>query len=192
MSFIRATLCRADDEILMPVSLICPEGTSVRAGEAQSHSLSFTKEWVHIQNWMRMRDRVELAFARRGHRHGTEAGGIPAGSSPVGVAQKWVRTPGCQQALRQTLLWCQMGALLPKPAWGFSRAAGSHIPCPVCGLQAGSVGCWASLSRAFSGDVGRYGNFIWNTFDGHGPHPVPTRHCPIPEAFSVQDEMLAL
>lgn len=157
MSFIRATLFRADDEILMPVSLICPEGISVRPGEADQvrpraiscpSSRRKRSGCISRTGWgLGTGDsQVRLAFVTRGgefHRRGNEAGEIPAGSSPVGVAQKWVRMPGCQQALRQTLLWCQMGALLPAPAWGLPRAAGTHMaleshPLLVCGLQAAS------------------------------------------------------
>lgn len=140
-----------------------------------------------------------LAFARRGNRVKLKpppapAGGIPAGSSPVRAAQKWVRMPGCQQALRQTLLWCQMGASLPAPAWGFPRAAGthtaleSHTPASCAGCKLAQVGVLGlPLTCAFTVGVGRSGSYIWKAFGGHIPHPVP-----IPGALSVYYEMLAL
>lgn len=94
------------------------------------------------------------------------------------------------KALRQTLLWCQMGALLPAPAWGFPRAAGTHRAWAVT-FPASCVGCrlpqlrvlGLSLTCAFSVGADRYGNYIWKTFDGHVPHPAPTditpflKHC---------------
>lgn len=67
----------------------------------------------------------------------------------------------------------------------------SPAPCVGCRLPQVRV-LGLPLTCAFTGGVGRDGNYIWKAFDGHVPDPVPIKHCPVPEALSVQDKMLAL
>lgn len=161
------------------------------------------EEQVCVRNWMGPRDRgqpggVTLCQAADAgvklKPPPTPARGIPAGSCPVGVVQKWVRTSAANASP-----WgkpCRCTRWVPrsphKPG-AFPRAAGthlgleSHVTCFMWGLQAGS-GCGAGRFSPMCFHCRCWQ--VWKLhiackpFDGHSPLR-PNKTVPLPRALSV-------
>lgn len=162
------------------------------------------EERARVQNWMGLRDRgqpggVSLCQAADAGMKlkpsPTPAGGIPAGSCPVGAVQKWVRMLGCKcHPWRQSLLLCQMGASLPAQAWGFPQSCWDpHGLGESCHLLRVWAAGWLrlgvpglSLTCAFPVGIGRSGSYI---LPGNPLMPMfPTQSLQSPpsrSAFSV-------
>lgn len=207
------TFFRVDDETLITVSLICPEGTCVtvcRLGEAQSHSPSFTAG-VGPRRKAGVCSELDGAkgqgTARWGYplpgsgcRHETETTANPCqGNScrilPCGsgseVGQDFRPPTPAPEASPAAV---PDGCLAPRTSLGLSPEllgptwawrVMSLASCEGCKLaQVGGAGCFSPMCfHCRCWQVWKL-HIAWKPFDGHSPLR-PNKTVPLPGALSV-------
>lgn len=159
-----------------------------RSSEAQSHSLSFSKEWVHIQNWMRMRDREQPGgFSLCQER--TQAWNWSWGNScriqPCGSGSEVGQDARLPTSLEANPAVVPDGCLAAQTSLGLPQSwwdLGVTSPALCVGCRLAQVGCWASLSRAFR----RCGQ-VWKFHMEHlwWPWSPPSPHKTLPHSWSI-------